>query len=66
MLRLMSNWIAASINVGREVSGDQSSSPGGATIVSSFDVLKYVLDRQNLPACRNVEMLRLRSQLKYV
>ena len=34
---------------------------GGATLVSSYDVLKHVLDRQNLPACRNVEMLRLRS-----
>jgi hypothetical protein len=57
MLRLMSNWIAASINVGREVSGDQSSSPGGATIVSSFDVLKHVLERQifRLAAMSNAE-----------
>jgi CheY-like chemotaxis protein len=45
--------------VARELSGVQFSSPGGATIVSSFNVLKHILDRYifRLAAMSNAEAM---------
>ena len=45
---LLSMWVARCQVFNPQV-------PGEATLVSSFDVLKHVLDRHNLPASRNVQ-----------